>query len=203
MKLSMNTDNDFVYKYYKKKGFVERILFENLTDYPIDLSYKYNLTPNILTTISFAFQLISLQCLYLECNMAFFFLYLIGYYFDCIDGPMARRYNMVTTFGDFYDHATDIFCYVLSLYYYIYTLNLFSYKFLTSSYLLCLFGLLKHVGCQEKIFNSFLKNKKEISMTLYLPVLLVGNAEKEMKYYRHIGFTVFTLFHALIPLLIF
>jgi hypothetical protein len=68
---------------------------------------------------------------------------------------------------------------------------------------LCLFGLLKHVGCQEKIFNSSLEDKSKISMTLYLPVLLVKDAEKEMKYYRHIGFTVFTLFHAIIPLLIF
>jgi hypothetical protein len=61
---------------------------------------------------------------------------------------------------------------------------------------------MKHVGCQEKIFNSNLKNKKEISMTLYLPVLMVGDAEKEMKYFRHTGFTVFVLFHATIPLLI-
>ena len=41
-----------------------------------------------------------------------------------------------------------------------------------------LFGLLKHVGCQEKIFNNNLKDKKKISKTLYFPMLFVGDARK-------------------------
>ena len=198
----MNPDNDFVYKYYKKKGILEKILFENLTDYPIDLFYKYNFTPNILTTFSFAFQLMSIIFLHINYNLSFFFLYILGYYFDCIDGPMARRYNMVTTFGDFYDHSTDVFCYLLSLNYYIYTLNIFDYPLLITTYFMFLFGLLKHVGCQEKIFNNNLKDKKKISKTLYFPMLFVGDPEKEMRYFRHTGFTSFALFHAMIPLII-
>lgn len=200
--MSKNTDDDYVYKFYKKKGVVEKFLFEYLTDYPIDLSYKYNLTPNVLTTISFALQFSSVQLLYLNYRVSYFLLYLLGYYFDCIDGPMARRYNMVTTFGDFYDHSTDVFCYILSINYYINYLNLLDNTVITLIYGLFLFCLMKHVGCQEKIFNNFLKNKKEISMTLYLPVLMVGDAEKEMRYFRHTGFTVFVLFHSIIPLLI-
>jgi phosphatidylglycerophosphate synthase len=200
--MSINTDNDYVYKYYKKKGIVDKFLFEYLTDYPVDLSYKYNLTPNVLTTISLVLQYSSVQLLYLNFRVSYFILYVLGYYFDCIDGPMARRYNMVTTFGDFYDHSTDIFCYILSLNYYVNYLNLLNNPVITSIYTLFFLCLMKHVGCQEKIFNSNLKNKKEISMTLYLPVLMVGDAEKEMKYFRHTGFTVFVLFHASIPLLI-
>ena len=200
--MSKNTDDDYVYKFYKKKGVVDKFLFEYLTDYPIDLSYKYNLTPNVLTTISFALQFSSVQLLYLNYRVTYFILYLLGYYFDCIDGPMARRYNMVTTFGDFYDHSTDVFCYILSINYYINYLNLLDNTVITLIYGLFLFCLMKHVGCQEKIFNNSLKNKKEISMTLYLPVLMVGDAEKEMRYFRHTGFTVFVLFHSIIPLLI-
>ena len=200
--MSKNTDDDYVYKFYKKKGVVDKFLFEYLTDYPIDLSYKYNLTPNVLTTISFALQFYSVQLLYLNYRVSYFILYLLGYYFDCIDGPMARRYNMVTTFGDFYDHSTDVFCYILSINYYINYLNLLDNTVITLIYGLFLFCLMKHVGCQEKIFNNSLKNKKEISMTLYLPVLMVGDAEKEMRYFRHTGFTVFVLFHSIIPLLI-
>ena len=52
---------------------------------------------------------------------------MLGYYFDCIDGPMARKYNMVTVFGDYYDHGTDIICFTLVNYYY-FTLYNFSFS---------------------------------------------------------------------------
>ncbi len=60
----------------KKKGVVDKFIFNNLTDYPIDLSYKYNLTPNVLTTISFVLQYSSVQLLYLNYRISYFILYL-------------------------------------------------------------------------------------------------------------------------------
>jgi phosphatidylglycerophosphate synthase len=32
---------------------------------------------------------------------------LLSYYFDCLDGNYARTYNMVSLFGDYYDHISD------------------------------------------------------------------------------------------------
>ena len=32
----------------------------------------------------------------------------VGYFFDCMDGHFARKYNMVTEFGDMYDYITDL-----------------------------------------------------------------------------------------------
>ena len=72
--------------------------------------------------------------------------------------------DIIWSFGDFYDQLTDVICYLLSLNYYIYTLNIFDYPLLITTYFMFLFGLLKHVGCQEKIFNNNLKDKKKISI---------------------------------------
>ena len=33
---------------------------------------------------------------------------LIFYFMDCLDGHFARKYNMVTVFGDYFDHFVDI-----------------------------------------------------------------------------------------------
>ena len=35
-------------------------------------------------------------------------LFIFAYIFDCLDGYVARTYNMVTKFGDYYDHVTDV-----------------------------------------------------------------------------------------------
>ena len=197
----MNPDNDFVYKYYKKKGILEKILFENLTDYPIDLFYKYNFTPNILTTFSFAFQLVSIIFLHINYNLSFFFLYILGYYFDCIDGPMARRYDMVTTFGDFYDHFTDVFCFLWSFIIYIKKLHLLEYYYISGFYLFMFLGLLGHVGCQEKRFNAS-NDYKDVSLTLYVPMKLITDPEKQMKVFKYFSFTIFVLFHVSVSFLI-
>jgi len=37
-----------------------------------------------------------------------FIFYLIQYNFDSVDGYHARRKNMITEFGDHYDHITDL-----------------------------------------------------------------------------------------------
>lgn len=32
----------------------------------------------------------------------------VSYIFDCMDGQMARRFHMMSTVGDYYDHITDV-----------------------------------------------------------------------------------------------
>jgi len=197
----MNTDNDYVYKFYKDKTHVEWFLFTYLTDYPIELAYKYHLTPNIITTFSFISQLLSIYYLRYSWLVSYSFFYLLGYYFDCIDGPMARRYNMVTTFGDFYDHFTDILCFLWSLTIYITKYNLLEYNYISVLYLIMFLGLLGHVGCQEKRFNKF-NNYKDVSLTLYIPMKLISDPEKQMKTFKYFSFTIFVLFHTAVSFLI-
>ena len=88
----------------------------NICEYMCPYAYKYKFTPNILTTISIIFSMIcALLLLYSQYYIAAF-MYLISYYFDCMDGHYARKYKMITKFGDYYDHIADVIKIILILY---------------------------------------------------------------------------------------
>jgi phosphatidylglycerophosphate synthase len=56
-------------------------------------------TPNDITTYSFLCGLLSLGLLWHGHVWGFVVLYVLSYVFDCMDGQLARAYNMVTRFG--------------------------------------------------------------------------------------------------------
>ena len=161
-------------------GFVDRIIFGKLTHPVIDFLHSYGFIPNHLTTLSFIFQLWSLH--YLNCGYIHLFSinYFIGYYFDCIDGPMARKYHMVTNFGDWYDHITDIFCYLLANYLFIKKYNFLDYPFLITIDVCMIIGLVGYAGCQERIYNKGLSDNKK-SKSLYLTTIFIKNEENTIK----------------------
>ena len=43
-------------------------------------------------------------------------LWFLSYYFDCADGKMARKFKMISKFGDIYDHTSDIIKHLLLFY---------------------------------------------------------------------------------------
>ena len=70
--------------------------------------HKYGFTPNILTTIGNIFTLLFAHFMFKgNFKIAALFIF-IAYIFDCLDGYIARSYNMVTKFGDWYDHISDL-----------------------------------------------------------------------------------------------
>jgi len=106
---------------------------------------KYNFTPNMLTTISAFFGLLSIYAICKDKFLSAGIFYFISYYFDCLDGYFARKYDMVTKFGDYYDHVKDIVIFVCLVYVLI-------YKKLYSGLIFLLpfaFLMLVHFGCQE------------------------------------------------------
>ena len=70
--------------------------------------YKLGFTPNMITTIGNICTIISIYFFikqqYYYSALFFFF----SYFFDCLDGYVARSYNMTSEFGDFYDHTSDM-----------------------------------------------------------------------------------------------
>jgi phosphatidylglycerophosphate synthase len=72
-----------------------------------------NHTPNILTTYSLITGLIAAYFLYKRKIEWFVVFMLISYFFDCFDGFFARKYKMVSKFGDYYDHIKDVFILIL------------------------------------------------------------------------------------------
>ena len=167
-----------------------------------DIFKKLKFTPNHITTISLIFGLLAIYTLYVGHIFISAILLFISYIFDCVDGYYARKYNMVTKFGDYYDHIKDIVVFII----YAAVLYNRNKKKLSKNELLCvtgififiLFMLWVHVGCQEYIHD---KNQSE-SLNVFKKLIdNRENAEKMINYTKFFGsgtfyvlFVVFILF---------
>jgi phosphatidylglycerophosphate synthase len=69
---------------------------------------RINITLNHLTTFSLIFGIFSAVFLLKGHTYIASLCFLISYYFDCVDGYFARKYKMVSKFGDYYDHISDV-----------------------------------------------------------------------------------------------
>lgn len=148
----------------------------------INLLKYLHITPNILTTISLLFGIISPYFFYKKQYGISSICFILAYLFDCADGNYARTFNMVTEYGDYYDHYSDIIKMVLL--YYVILIHKIDVKLKIGFILLS--GILTflsavHLGCQEKIYdpisNDFLSglkplclNKKDIIWSRYFGV---------------------------------
>jgi len=116
-----------------------------------------NFNPNDITTLSLIFGVISVISLYKGLVIPAIVAMLLSYFMDCIDGYYARKYNMVTEFGDLYDHIKDVLVFVA----YIFVLfkrnkNKLTPKQWGYAIGVLLFFLVMSVlyfACQEKYYN--------------------------------------------------
>lgn len=118
-------------------------------------------TPNMLTTYSLIFGIMSVYFLYKDDLFKFAICFIVAYTFDCWDGYMARTYNMTSEFGDLYDHISDITV-GLSLAYVAYN----KYKNKLSLSLVIVISIMtylmqKHVGCYQKFYIENNENKEK------------------------------------------
>ena len=158
--------------------------------------YKKKITPNQITTVGNIIGFIGLYLLYKKMYLSIALFYMIRYFFDCLDGYYARTHNLVSIFGDYYDHYSDLIIFISYLW--ILFLNnprLFMYSLIIIGILFI--GLCIHLYYQEiyyanmheaptiniiqKIIPSFIKpkNKKDL--------------EQKLKYSRLFGCGTFTL----------
>jgi phosphatidylglycerophosphate synthase len=72
-------------------------------------SISPKITPNMITSVGMVIGLCTIYALYKKQYILAFFLFWLCYIFDCLDGYYARKYNMVTRFGDYFDHFRDVF----------------------------------------------------------------------------------------------
>jgi phosphatidylglycerophosphate synthase len=86
-------------------GYIDTIIYDIVE--PLDKVFrKLNFNPNVITSISIPFGIIGLYLFYKGSyfSIPFYFIYIL---LDYSDGYFARKYNMVTDFGDYYDHIRD------------------------------------------------------------------------------------------------
>jgi phosphatidylglycerophosphate synthase len=153
--------------------------------------HMLHLSPNFITTLSIFSGILSAICIifyYFKLSALFYFL---AYIFDCLDGYVARKYNMVTKFGDIYDHVGDMlkviliiiaFCYINS--------NLFIYFLPILLYVLCV-GCI-HLGCQENYYKLDESAWLNILKRVYKPKD-DEDLQYKMGYTKYFGFGTFTV----------
>lgn len=157
-----------------------------IDNYLIDLCEKlapiynyYNFTPNVLTTFSLLFGIISVLLFVNDFYVLAAIIFFISYFFDCCDGHYARKYGLVTTFGCYYDHVSDTLKYIMmgcAMYYKSPT----RFYTILPIFSILLFLSLVHTGCGElytdedvqsdslSYFKPFCPNREEPEKALTL-----------------------------------
>ncbi len=125
----------------------------NFIDLHLDFYYKTGFTPNIITTIGIIFGMLSMYSIFKYKFILGALFLLIAYYFDCVDGKLARKYNMQTTFGDYYDHFGDVFKIIIILYA-LYKINSLKFKRIIPILIFLFIFMMLHLGLQETIYDS-------------------------------------------------
>ncbi len=126
--ISENEDKTKLEKINKEAKYGDDEIFESWADinifFPISLNlidplYNMGLTPNIVTILSTVFTFLSIYYLHFGNRIYVFCAYLFGYTLDCVDGRMARKYNMGSDIGMALDCTSDnvsnglLFTYIL------------------------------------------------------------------------------------------
>jgi len=173
-------------------------VFIDLGEFLSEYFRALNLTANDLTTISFITGMYAVYLFAYEKYALSAIFYMISYIFDCFDGNYARKYNMMSKFGDYYDHISDYIINGAMIF-------LISRKFLElendnpKKYIpLVMIPLtilmLLHFGCQEKYHNP---NSKKSGLLSYLkficPTNNKANIKKRLKFSRFFGSATFVL----------
>lgn len=145
-------------------------------------------TPNLLTSFSLIFGVAAAVYIYWGWFVTGAIFFFMAYVFDCMDGNMARAFDMVTRFGDFYDHGTDLVQIISFIFAVAYSPILHQWKvvfFVTASIIYV--ASMVHIGCQERMYG---KSVPCLQMLEYL----CPNPEKSIYTTRYFGMGTVVVF---------
>ena len=135
---------------YEHDNIIDNMIFKFI-DTHLDIYYKLGFTPNMVTTMSLITGCYAAYLIAQNNFTAAGIMHLVSYYLDCVDGKLARKYNMVTVFGDFYDHFSDI-TKILFVLIALYKNDSKTFKKIILI-LIPLFVLsMYHIGCQQALY---------------------------------------------------
>jgi hypothetical protein len=161
-------------------------LFYNISNMLSPYFKQIYFTPNMITSLS---NIICLFSIYFIIKKQFIFagiLYIISYYFDCLDGFYARKYNMTSKFGKYYDSFSDIIKLILILFF---IRKYFSiYRIIIFIILGILYYL--HVNCTNKLIQEY--------HPINIPELCLEEPDKMLKYTKYLGGAGFNIGFAII-----
>jgi len=164
------------------------VLLYKLSDYLCPFAKSLGLTPNWITTLSNIFCIITIILLLKSYYILAILTYLISYFFDCMDGHMARKYKMFSKYGDLYDHVSDGIKFILICL----TLIYIDYKKFIIALPIIIIGFIClniQLGCQELYYD---KNESQMSSMTKFFCPIKNKDDKEgllntMKYTKYGG----------------
>lgn len=161
---------------------LDNIMYK-LSDDVSDIFYRNNYTPNEVTTLSNITFVVMLLFLYNSYNYIAAFLLLVSFFFDCLDGFMARKYKMSSNFGAVYDHVSDLIKYT-SLFISFYILNREKLFKVLPILIIILILCMTYAKCEEM--------KNNYDETSLLPTVLCPASSPEgivsyMEYTKYFG----------------
>lgn len=168
------------------ESWADNNLFFPIATRLIDPLKNIGLTPNIVTYLSTIFTFLSIYYFNLDNRTFACISYLIGYLLDCVDGKMARKYNMTSNYGMALDLVSDnisnfvLLAFLIQKYgfenYYILLLIFMSYMISVS------YGLNEAIDCYKNTgSDNFLEKKQkelasenDILYDLYLLIIKIS-----------------------------
>jgi hypothetical protein len=164
------------------------VILLKFIDTHLDVYNNSCITPNMVTTLALLSGIMSAFSLYNKQFILSGILWLLSYYFDCVDGKLARKFNKVTKFGDYYDHLSDTFKSILLLYTFYITNNDYFKKIIIIVVVLIILCLI-HMGYQEKIYDS----DESPTLKCIHKCLLKGDPKEMIKYTKYVGCGTYNL----------
>ena len=149
-------------------SFADITFFFPIADKLVDPLKKIKLTPNNITCISTVFTFLSIYFLNINNHYYATMSYIFGYILDCVDGKLARKYNMTSDYGMMLDAVSDT---VSNLSIIIFLINKYSidnkyiYMILFMSFMLTIYnGMTEAIKSYETtgIDNFYEKKLNEI-----------------------------------------
>ncbi len=118
-----------------------------------------DLTPNHITLLSTLTGVLAIKYFLDKRYAISSLLFIISFIFDCIDGHYARKYDMVTKFGDYFDHVKDTIVFgtfgILLTYRYY---RMGKPWLIIPLYMMVAASAIQF-GCQEEYYNLIVPNK--------------------------------------------
>jgi phosphatidylglycerophosphate synthase len=157
-------------------------------DTHLHMYYHIGLTPNMVTTFSIIFAFFSAHQILKGHFLFAAILMLFSYYLDCVDGKLARKYNMVSKFGDLYDHFGDILKLTVVAYA-LFKSNKEKTSIKQRIYIgiIVIFSLIQciHLSYQEVIYD---KKEESACLNIFRQIIYLDpNPEKNIQYAKYIG----------------
>ena len=179
-----------------------------LSDKLSPLFKSMGLSPNDITSLSLVTGVGSAIAIFKRQYSLAAGLYIISYFFDCMDGFYARKYDMTSKFGDIYDHVKDILVVIAMIIAFLLRTVPSLAESAVALTLMAFFGVLLtvHIGCQEVIYGDENGNggedgghdDKDGFLSALKGVCAVETAHQWIKYTRFFGTGSFTLLVAAI-----